>query len=194
MIELLKSYVKKGDLGSLKRLLKERHLPLDTPDPQNGWPMLYYAIAQHQHHIVQYLIDPNHTSLIIKPPSPPTDFNNNTPLLIAVEYGNKSAVDACLAAYPDDVHRVNSNGADALILAAIKGDHDLVVRLLQVGMNVNSKDSDGSTPLHHASAYGHVACIDVLLHHGANRAVLNKKGWSPIDYSFSFGIMEQFKT
>ena len=53
---LLKSAVLKGDLSQLRKLFKTKHLPMTTPDPENGWPMLFYAIQQHQNHIVEYFL------------------------------------------------------------------------------------------------------------------------------------------
>ena len=56
----------------------------------------------------------------------------------------------------------------ALIDAAIQGDTAAVKALLDHGVNANSKDPEGRTPLTEAAFYGHTEIAKLLLDHGAD--------------------------
>jgi uncharacterized protein len=63
-----------------------------------------------------------------------------------------------------------SRSADeiALLNASIKGDTATAKTLLDRGVNPNTKDGDGRTPLTEASFYGHTEIAKMLLAHGAD--------------------------
>ena len=46
--------------------------------------------------------------------------------------------------------------------------------LLQLGVDINAKDSDGWTPLHAAVHWGQTEACEVLAEHGANFSARNK--------------------
>src|ERR1700704_243848 len=56
----------------------------------------------------------------------------------------------------------------ALIDVSIKGDTAAVKALLDRGVNANTKDPDGRTPLSEAAYYGHTEIAKLLLDHGAD--------------------------
>lgn len=56
----------------------------------------------------------------------------------------------------------------ALIDAAIKGDTVAGKALLDRGVNANTKDPEGRTPLTEAAYYGHTEFVKLLLDHGAD--------------------------
>src|SRR6266850_4634674 len=56
----------------------------------------------------------------------------------------------------------------ALIDVSIKGDTAAVKALLDRGVNANTKDPDGRTPLTEAAYYGHTEIAKLLLDHGAD--------------------------
>lgn len=87
----LKRAVQKGNYIALLSLLKQQHQPLDSPDPSNGWPLLFYAIAYGQLGLVESLLA-QETTLRVQ-----TDFNRNSALVIAAEYA-QSEVFLCARA------------------------------------------------------------------------------------------------
>ncbi|XP_059045779.1 ankyrin repeat domain-containing protein 12 isoform X3 [Achroia grisella] len=67
----------------------------------------------------------------------------------------------------------NERGETPLHVAAIKGDHDQVKKLLDQGQNPDVPDFAGWTPLHEACSYGWHPVVIVLVNGGAN---VNAKG------------------
>ena len=73
-------------------------------------------------------------------------------------------------------------------LAATNQYHELRALVRPGGLDPNRKDSDGDrTPLHWASARGHVGCIKLLLNAGADLGVLDKTGSTAAGLAFEYG-------
>eukprot|EP01112_Ceratiomyxa_fruticulosa_P019279 TRINITY_DN6290_c0_g1_i1.p1 TRINITY_DN6290_c0_g1~~TRINITY_DN6290_c0_g1_i1.p1 ORF type:complete len:234 (+),score=40.26 TRINITY_DN6290_c0_g1_i1:696-1397(+) len=67
----------------------------------------------------------------------------------------------------------------ALLNALMSSDYNLVVSLLNEGLDVNSP-LKGDTPLYYASMHGSLEIVRVLLDRGANVNFINSKGYSPL--------------
>lgn len=79
---------------------------------------------------------------------------------------------ALMIAVDTDEHEWDSDGtalADPVGIDAVKAE--CAQLLIDAGAEVDAVDSDGWTALMHAAFAGHPACVRVLLHAGANRAV-----------------------
>ncbi|VDD78460.1 unnamed protein product [Mesocestoides corti] len=59
---------------------------------------------------------------------------------------------------------------------AVYGKTDQLLRLLKKGVNVNSQDRYGFTPLHYASRNGRTATCELLLSHGADVFAVTRNG------------------
>lgn len=64
--------------------------------------------------------------------------------------------------------------------AAKRGNLEDVVELLDQGVSVHSKNSEGATPLHWAAFKGHVDVAKELLKRGANVNAVTQKGSTPL--------------
>ncbi len=60
--------------------------------------------------------------------------------------------------------------------AAEQGDLEQVKALLQEGSDINAKDRDKMTALHHAVFNGHLEVIEALIDHGANINIPGQEG------------------
>ncbi|KAI8928327.1 ankyrin repeat-containing domain protein [Entophlyctis helioformis] len=98
-----------------------------------------------------------------------------------------------LSRFPQIITWANKDGQTALIIATQKGHIGMIQALLDMGVDVHSVDADGSTPLHHAAAYGYIECVDILLEHGASPSLVNKMGWSSIDYAYSNELKQRLE-
>lgn len=53
--------------------------------------------------------------------------------------------------------------------------------LLGLGVDVNSRDPEGLTPLHFAAGWGSKRVCEILLANGADKTMIDQKGRSPED-------------
>src|SRR5881275_465306 len=77
--------------------------------------------------------------------------------------------------------------------ASSHGSDTIVQILLTFGASPNSADLDGNTPLHFASAYGHLLPLRTLLAAHANPMQRNSFAWTPVSYSLTVQAEVYFK-
>ena len=79
---------------------------------------------------------------------------------------------------------IRRNKGKELYKAAGNNQADDVIRLLELGAFVNWQDPGyGRTPLHIAAAKGHHAIVKLLLQAGADPAIKDKGGQTPLRYA-----------
>ena len=76
-----------------------------------------------------------------------------------------------------DLDNQDASGRTCVTWAAARGDSNVLRLLLGYGADANIQDSQGCSPLHHAS---NVACIDLLLQFGASKDARNSFGHTPL--------------
>ncbi|MBR1714349.1 MAG: ankyrin repeat domain-containing protein [Treponema sp.] len=114
------------------------------------------------------------------------DENGNTPLMSAVLRNSDSAIDAELSRseYLADnakfLNHANSDGNNALHLAAIKRNRNLAKRLLKMGIDRNAVNNDGDTALHIAVKNSDSQLVDALLDGGCDTDALDGEGATPL--------------
>ena len=74
-----------------------------------------------------------------------------------------------------------------LIQAAVVGDVDTVVALLEGGASVDARAADGSTPLTLAASGGHSGTVETLLSHGADIEGRSANGMTPLMFAATRG-------
>lgn len=141
------------------------------------------------------------------------DPGGQTGLTLATRERSWSAAKALLASPSLDVNQLNSAGESALMLAALRGDKEWCLRLLERGAraqipgwspihyaatgpnaetvvllldrgaDVDAASPNGSTPLMLAARYGSEASVDVLLARGADLARRNERGLNAADFA-----------
>jgi len=75
---------------------------------------------------------------------------------------------------------VDEYGRIPLHYAAVEGDFEALVRLLESGSSIDTQDDNGWTALHFAVQDGHSKLVDELLRRGANPNLVNSHGNSPL--------------
>jgi len=63
-----------------------------------------------------------------------------------------------------------------LLDACSNGDNTIVTRLLQEGIDINTRDDKGKTSLHYAASTGNLELVQILLRAGADTAAESKEG------------------
>ena len=115
--------------------------------------------------------------------------NNQTPLMLAAQYGHDAVVRLLLETGKTDVNPRDRDGYTPLLVAAMFG-HEAVVRLLlQTGKaDVNSRFKHGWTALSLAAMFRQVAVVKLLLQTG--KADINLRcteGLTPLQYAIKGG-------
>lgn len=76
------------------------------------------------------------------------------------------------------------------IEAAESGDHELVEKYLELGMDPNAMSDKKTTALMAASLNGHNIVIKKLLKYNANPNIINSQGWQAKEYALIQGHQE----
>lgn len=140
-------------------------------EDHDGISPLIYAIKGGHSGTVQTLLNAGAST-------EPHSVDSPIPLCLACEYGHL-AVTEVLLARGCRVDVPSPEGLNPLHLAAREGRADIALALLRHGAAVDPRDGyDGWTPLLHAAASGHKACLKVLIDHGADRSVVDDQGWN----------------
>lgn len=162
-----------SDLEAVKAHVLADAAVLEERDGEQMTPLMY-AIDQDEHAIAHWLIQHRGQH----------DVNTRrrqktTALNMACSRGNRSIVEALVAAGADAEYRLRSN----LLMASFNGHANIVGFLIQsapstIEASLNPR-SGCKTPLLYASFRGHAAIVRLLLDAGAN-PTLSASGLSPI--------------
>ncbi|MEI6035811.1 MAG: ankyrin repeat domain-containing protein [Verrucomicrobiae bacterium] len=108
--------------------------------------------------------------------------HGGTALHYAAGHGELAMVKALLASGADVQSPAQRNGDTPLIAACRDWAHSyLVVPLLSAGADVNARDKDGRSALHHAvEPLLNLPLVEMLLEKGADPTLADKKGTTPI--------------
>ena len=110
----------------------------------------------------------------------------DTPLIKAVS-GNHLAVARILLSAGANPNYQNQADVSAFLLAALKGQTDMVSLLLDHGADFRSVDRYGSTALISACKRGHVETAQLLIAAGSNVNHINRVGWSCLTGAVELG-------
>ncbi|RXK36129.1 hypothetical protein M231_06620 [Tremella mesenterica] len=83
----------------------------------------------------------------------------------------------------------NAGGKTALHVAAQAGNTPFINLLCDLGADVDLTDLQGNTPLHYASAWGHLESLRCLMMRGCQFASRNFEGFTASDFSYDQNIM-----
>lgn len=124
-------------------------------------------------------------------------FDPNTPdpkgqngLYLALREPSLKAAQVLIDWPKTDVNILNAKGESPLMLAALKGQQDLVEKLIKKGADVNKT---GWTPLHYAATSGHLAIISLLLENSAYIDAESPNATTPLMMAAMYGTTAAVK-
>lgn len=115
------------------------------------------------------------------------DAKGQTPMVLALQQGNMNAFNALMASPRTNVEFRNSHDESPLMIAAIRGNHEAVVRLERQGAHVNKPKW---TPLHYAASGtsdDQVRITDFLLEKHAFIDAQSPNGTTPLMIAAQYG-------
>lgn len=118
------------------------------------------------------------------------DEHGQTVLLIAIREPSPKVADLLVASPKVNVEMRNSKDESPLMMAALKGQQDLVTKLIARDADVNKT---GWTPLHYAATNGHVAIMKVLIDNYAYIDAESPNGTTPLMMAAMYGSTEAVK-
>jgi len=186
---ILRNAIAEHNLITVKKLISEKKVTIQSPNPENGWNSLFYAIRYNAQEIFNYLIfDAKHE---INGCS--KDFEKNNAAIIAAKYKNLDAFNVYVELFPHIIHEVNNDKCSPLHIAAQNGMREMVIKLLDMNVPGNIKDKDGNTPLHYASAWNQGDIISLLIDRNCSLEIKNNAGWTPFDFAYSLDLKQSMK-
>lgn len=110
--------------------------------------------------------------------------NGMTPLMRAARAADPARVDELLAAGVDPL-KCNADGNQALWLACVGENLDIVERLIAAGCPIDHQNDNGATCLMYASSAGKSAVVELLLARGANPDLATPDDFTALDMAAS---------
>lgn len=80
-----------------------------------------------------------------------------------------------------DVNQIGNFGNQPIHVAAVRGNAEELLALLESGANVNAVGELGNTPLHEAVGQSHTEIVRLLLQYGASRDLKNEFDQTALD-------------
>lgn len=120
------------------------------------------------------------------------DPNKSSALALATSMGKLEATRVLLEAGASIERVCTRNQMDALFNAVDRGEATVVGLLIEYGANLESRDSDGMTPLAYAAYFRRPEAAEVLLNHGANIDALSQ-GLTALSFAIDEGKVPMVK-
>jgi len=143
-------------------LASAKQIPEQNPC-QTG---LFFAAQQGHLEIIQLLLKATEENKVKVPPP-----HIANPMCAAAVNGHADIVTFLLAWAKqfqiDTANMHDESNSTPLKLVAAEGHSDILLELVEVGMNINATSKSGKTALMAAAEHGHTACVRILLAAGA---------------------------
>ena len=151
-----------------------------TLKDNDGWTLLHYAAKGGNDVIIEKLL-----SLGLDIDSRRS--NGATPLMIAALCGRLDAFSVLIERKSDPTLK-NNNDLLTLLHYAAQGGNDVIIeKLLSLGLDIDSRRSDGATPLMIAALCGRLDAFSVLIERKSDPTLKDNDGWTLLHYAAKGG-------
>ncbi|KAJ2698193.1 Target of rapamycin complex 2 subunit avo2, partial [Coemansia sp. IMI 203386] len=171
-----------NDIQTVKWLIQSKKVEdiCNKSADDASWTSLMLAARYGHSEIFKYLLDIGHEK-----ESTSSDSKGNTIPMIGAKHRHEEMCLVYLARYPKTMSEVNCDGSSAINLAAQNGLNGVIQWILDNGGNVNQRDIEGNTPLHHAASWNQFSTVTLLLERDAQPGLKNHRGYTAIEYAYS---------
>ena len=129
------------------------------------------------------------------------DERGETGLDLAVRWGHREAAEVFLDYGISGYNKekclkeceMNRKRNEELLSAAMSGEIDSVIKLLDEGAEITSKDSNGDTGLHLSAEQGHHTVLKTFLERGINVNIRGKYQWTALIKAANYGHLTSLK-
>lgn len=174
--------VKRKDLSMVKLLLSIESSLAKSDRDHAGLTPLHWAVRTNNKEIAEVLLQNNARMN-------EEDIFDNTPLALAQATGNKTMID-----FLKSKGATEQDFEEMIVNAASYGDYDSLKRLLDDGINVNTRVPNGCCLIHFAAESGKIDVVQLLLDRGANiNDVAPDSHLTPLHNAASSGHLEMVK-
>ncbi|KAG6830830.1 hypothetical protein H0H92_014482 [Tricholoma furcatifolium] len=196
----LRRAVKENNLFLVKRLIHRTDMRNIDPSPRRYTSLAWAAVLGHEE-TFEFLLTSGHDDTELS-----RDADNNTILMLLADHASPSRdtfhemEDSSAATlrmarlyydrYSGVLDWANSLGRTCLSIASAKGNEELVRMFCDLGADVDLPDNRGDSPLHFASAWGHIPVVQLLIERGCQFASRNNDGFTASDYAYSFSTKD----
>ena len=171
------------DRPDIIKALVKRGMSVDIKD-EDGKTLLFVAAEKNKHQSLEELL-----SMGANPDLP--DGRGRLPLFFAIDKGNTDTAKQLIPfANP---HATDSDGRNALHIAARKDAPEIVTALAARGISLDAKDTEGKTPLFIAAEKNKHQSLEELLSTGANPDIPDERGRLPLIHAIREGNTDTAK-
>ena len=144
---------------------------------KQGYSLIHWAAAAGDCALLDFLLKNN---VLLDEESP----HGRTVLMITAFYGHKEAFEQLLNAGASVMSK-NCLGWDALFYACLSGREAMVLRLIDLGLNINAVADNGDTSFMYAAKYRNAEFLNFLVALGADISAVNQLGWNALNNAAS---------
>ena len=162
------------DLSFFNDFLPDEYI--NKPDNEGETP-LFIAIREKADPIAELLVKQRGADINYK------NGKGETPLFLAVYYENKKIAKLLIESGADVNSRDNYGNTPLFIVTTLSDPIPIGSYLISQGADLNAKNFDGQSILHHASINGNAYFIRYLLESGSNINIIDNFGRTPLFYA-----------
>lgn len=112
-------------------------------------------------------------------------------LFLAIQHGRNNELQSLMAEIPDPA-KLSEGGVAAIHVACKYNNTYALDMLLNMRIDVNLRDANGNTPLHHAARSGWLNLCKYLVERGGNVLIKNHAGQNSYDVSDAHHLVRQY--